>query len=106
MPKYLIEVDYSAEGARGLLAKGGSARRDAATSLAESVGGTVEAFYFAFGGTDVYVIIDVPDNATAAAISLTVGASGAMAGRTTVLLTPEEIDAAAQKKVSFTPMGQ
>ena len=96
MPRYLFQATYAPEGIRGLVKDGGSKRRAVIQQLAEGAGGKVEAFYFAFGETDAYVIADVPDPATAAAISLAVNAAGAVQLRTTVLLTPEEIDAAAR----------
>ena len=49
MAKYLIEASYTPDGVKGLLKDGGSARRDAATQLMETLGGKVEAFYFSFG---------------------------------------------------------
>ena len=60
-----------------------------------SVGGTLESFYFTFGESDAVIVADFPSNADAAAVSLAVSASGMVAGSMTVLLTPEEIDAAA-----------
>lgn len=105
MPKYLLETSYTADGVKGLIAKGGSARRAAAEAAVASVGGTLDAYYFTFGDTDAVLIVDVPDNATAAALALAVSASGAVTVRTTVLLTPEELDAAAKKRVSYTPPG-
>jgi uncharacterized protein with GYD domain len=105
MAKYLIQGSYTAEGARGLLKDGGSKRRTAIHALAESVGGKLESIYFAFGGTDVFAIIDVPDHASAAAASLVVGASGSATTTTTVLLTPEEIDQASRKGVKYVPPG-
>jgi uncharacterized protein with GYD domain len=66
----------------------------------------VEAFYFAFGDDDVYVLSDVPDNVTVTAISLAVNASGAVKVKTTVLLTPEEVDQAAKMTVNYRPPGQ
>lgn len=69
------------------------------------MGGKLEAFYYAFGDSDAFVIVDAPDNATTAAISLAVNSSGAVALKTTPLLTPEEIDQAAQKTVSYRPPG-
>jgi uncharacterized protein with GYD domain len=105
MPKYLLEVRYTHEGLKGVVAKGGSARVAAATAAAESAGGSVEAFYFAFGETDVYVIADFPDNASAAALALTVGAAGGAAARTVPLLTPDEVDRAANASVSYRPPG-
>ena len=106
MPKYLLQASYSAEGAKGLLKDGGSKRRDAAKTLVESLGGKIDCFYFAFGKTDVFTIVDLPDGVSAAAASLTIGASGAVAGRVIVLLTPEEIDQAAKKSAKYTPPGK
>jgi uncharacterized protein with GYD domain len=96
MPKYLVTGSYTAEGARGVLAEGGSARRAATRQLVESLGGTMEAYYFAFGSDDFYIVADMPGNAAAAAAALTAGASGAVNARTIVLLTPEEVDATAK----------
>ena len=106
MPKYLITGSYTSEGAKGVVAKGGSDRRAAVEKLAESVSATVDCFYFAFGGDDLVTIIDAPDNESIAAVTMTVGASGLVDIRTTVLLTPEEIDGAAQKSVSYRGPGQ
>jgi uncharacterized protein with GYD domain len=105
MPKYLVEASYTAEGVKGLQSAGGSARRDAVKKTAESLGGSVESFHFAFGGSDVYTIIDLPDNEAAAALALTVNASGAVTTRTVVLLEPEEVDAAAKRSVDYQAPG-
>ena len=106
MPKYLIQANYVGEGIKGLLKDGGTGRRAAVEKLFGSVGGKLEAFYYAFGDTDLFVIADVPDNVTAAALSLIVNAAGAATARVTVLLTPEEIDAAAKKTPNYRPPGQ
>jgi uncharacterized protein with GYD domain len=105
MPKYLLEVNYTLDGVRGVLAKGGSVRKAAASAAAKSAGGKVDSFYFAFGGTDVYVVADMPDNEAAAALALTVSAGGGATVRTVVLLTPDEIDAATSKNVKYKPPG-
>ena len=105
MAKYLFKARYDAEGVKGLLKEGGSGRRDAVANLAESLGGRLEALYFAFGDDDVYSIVDLPDHASAVALSLTVAASGAGGVSTTVLLTPEDLDAAARKSPQFRPPG-
>jgi uncharacterized protein with GYD domain len=73
--------------------------------MIESLGGTVESFHFAFGDDDAYVIVDMPDNVSVAAVAMTINASGAVTAKTTVLLTPEEVDQAAQKSVDYTPPG-
>ena len=106
MAKYLLQGSYTAEGAKGLMKDGGSKRRAAAKTLVESVGGKIECMYFAFGKTDVVAIVDMPDAASAAAASLAIAASGGLAGKMTVLLTPEELDQAAKKPVKYTPPGK
>ena len=105
MPKYLYQASYTADGAKGLLKEGGSKRRAMVEEMTKAAGGKIEAFYFAFGDSDVYLIVDTPDHATAAAISLAVNASGAVALKTTVLLTPEEVDQAAKKTVKYRSPG-
>ncbi|MGO8882455.1 MAG: GYD domain-containing protein [Streptosporangiaceae bacterium] len=106
MPKYLLEVNYTAEGVKGLKAEGGSARVSAATQLVESLGGKIESFYFAFGGSDAYVIADLADNSSAAAAALAICAGGGATTRTVVLLTSEETDAAAAKATTYRPPGR
>jgi uncharacterized protein with GYD domain len=105
MPKYLLEVNYTLDGLKGVVAKGGAARKAAASAAAKSVGGKVESFYFAFGGTDVYCVVDMPDNEAAAALALTVSAAGGATVRTVVLLTTDEVDAATGKDVRYKPPG-
>lgn len=107
MAKFLIQASYNVEGAKGVLKAGGTARKHAIAKLTESVGGKLEACYFAFGEDDVVFLVDAPDNASAAAAALTAAAAGALSRiRTTVLLTPEEVDTAAKKTVSYTPPGK
>jgi uncharacterized protein with GYD domain len=106
MPKYLLQVNYTIDGVKGVLSKGGTARKAAAQAAAESVGGTLESMYFAFGSTDVFAIADLPDNAAAAALALTVSGSGGATLTTVVLLTAEEIDTATRAGVQYTPPGQ
>ena len=105
MPKYLIQASYVGDGVKGLLKEGGTSRRAATERAVKSLGGTLEAFYYAFGETDAYAIVDVPDNASMAAIALTAGASGAIAVKTTVLLSAEEVDEAVKKAPSHHPPG-
>ena len=106
MPKYLLQVSYTTEGIKGLTKDGGTKRQAAAKALVESLGGTLEAFYFAFGENDVIAIVDLPDAIAAAAASLAIGATGAVNGNTTVLLTPDEMDRAAKKSPTYTPPGR
>jgi len=106
MPKYLFQANYVGEGVKGLLKEGGSSRRAAVEKAAQSLGGKLEAFYYAFGDTDAYVVVDLPDNATATALALTVNSSGATVVKTTVLMTPEDVDAAVKKSPSYRAPGQ
>ena len=105
MAKFLVKASYSAEGAKGVQGAGGTSRRDAVAKMAEGLGGSLESFYFGFGDTDAYVVIDLPDNRSAAAASITVNATGAAAAEVVVLLTPEDVDAAAKLSVDYRPPG-
>lgn len=106
MAKYLLQVNYTADGAKGLMKDGGSVRRTVAQKITESVGGKIESFYFAFGETDAFVVAELPDAASAAAIALTVSGSGGATVKTTVLMTPEEVDAAAKKSPQYSAPGR
>jgi uncharacterized protein with GYD domain len=99
MPKYLIIASLTQEGIRGSLNEGGTARREAIRRATESLGGKLEAFYYAFGESDVYSIIEMPDNAAAAAASMAVSAAGVAHNTTVVLITPEEMDEVSKKNV-------
>lgn len=106
MPKYLVQASYTPEGTKGLLKDGGTKRRSAVEQMVSGLGGKLEAFYYAFGDADAYVIVEAPDNVSAAAVSLAVNASGAVSLKTTPLLTAEEIDQAAKRSVTYRPPGQ
>ena len=105
MSKYLCEASYTSEGMRGLLKEGGSSRRAMIEKLVANMGGSLESFYFAFGDNDVCLVVDVPSNADMAAVAMTVAASGAVSLKTTVLLSPEEVDAATEKTVEYRAPG-
>lgn len=105
MPKYLFAASLTQSGLQGVLKEGGTSRRDALEKTAQSVGGTLDAFYFAFGETDVYLIVDLPDAAAATALSMSTSATGAVQVRTTVLITPEEMDEARTRTVQYRPPG-
>jgi len=106
MPKYLLEASYTAEGTKGLAKEGGSSRRKKVEEMLKEMHGKLEAFYYAFGTPDAFLIVDVPDAVTAAALSLAVNASGAVQARSHVLLTPEEIDQAVKKSVNYRAPGK
>jgi len=106
MPKYLIKANYTPpEGMKGLIADGGTARVKAVEQLLASVGGKVESFYYALGETDAYVIVEVPDQASGIALSLTVNASGLVTTSIIPLITPQEIDEAVKKSPMYDAPG-
>jgi len=106
MAKYLFQASYTPEGLRGLMKDGGTKRRQVIEKMAEGIGGKVETVYFAFGDTDVYVIVEAPDNVSAATVAMTVSATGTSSVKTVVLLTPEEIDQATKGSVVYSSPGQ
>ena len=106
MSKYLLTASYSADGARGLMKDGGTKRREAAAEAIKSVGGKVDAFYFAFGEDDAYLIVDAPDHASIAAASIAINATGAVHSKTVVLMTPEDMDQATKKAVTYRAPGR
>lgn len=105
MAKYLIRANYTLNGTKGLIEKGGSSRRAAVEEMLTGIGGKVESFYFALGETDAFIIVEVPDAKSAAAVSLTVNAAGGAQITTTPLMTPEEVDEAAKKSVRYRAPG-
>ena len=106
MAKYLIRARYTPPvGVKGLLEEGGVGRREAASQLCESLGGKLEAMYYAFGETDVFSIVELPNNAAAAAASLIVGSSGEAQTTITTLLSPDEIDEARKMTPIYRPPG-
>src|SRR5262245_49041639 len=105
MPKFLIEASYTTEGTKGLLKDGGTKRRAAVEKLVGGLGGKLEAIYFALGDADVIILADMPDNASAAAVSVGVGATGSVRLKTTPLLTTEEMDKACKRTIQYTPPG-
>ena len=105
MSKYLIRANYVGDGIKGLMSEGGSRRRDAAKAAVESVGGTLDCMYYAFGDTDVYAICDLPDQASATAVSLLINSSGAVTLNLVPLMTPEDVDAAVAKAPKYRAPG-
>jgi uncharacterized protein with GYD domain len=105
MPMYLVKARYTHEGLQGLLREGGTSRRDTIHKLTEELGGRLETFYFAFGDVDVYATVEVPDNVTAAAVSMTISSSGAVSCEVVPLLTPEEVDRSREVTVSYRAPG-
>jgi uncharacterized protein with GYD domain len=106
MPKYLVTASYTAEGTRGLMKDGGTKRVQVVRELLREAGATLESLYFALGDHDVYIVFDAPDAVAVTAIALATNSTGAVRVNTTMLLTPEEVDAAAKRTVHYTPPGR
>jgi uncharacterized protein with GYD domain len=105
MAKYLVAGSYTPDGIPGLMQEGGTGRVAKVTKTVEGLGGKIEAFYYGFGDHDFYLIIDLPDHESATAISMAVNATGTVVLSTTVLITPEQMDAAAAKLVDYEAPG-
>jgi uncharacterized protein with GYD domain len=105
MAKYLAIVTYTAEGLKGLMAKGGTARVEAARKFLTSAGGSLESFYFALGADDAYIVCDLPDNAAAAATAMSAAATGMVVNRMVPLLTADEVDRAAAAGLAYDAPG-
>ena len=105
MARYMFIARYASDGVKGVVTAGGSARRAAVQKMAEGLGGRLETFDFAFGEDDVYTTVELPDNKTAAAVALAINSTGQTSVRTVVLMTPEEVDAAATQTVNYAPPG-
>ena len=103
MPKYLVQGSYTDQGLKGLQKEGGSKRRVMVEKLAEAMGGKLEVFYYAFGSDDFVIILDLPSNIDMAATAIVAQASGMVKSRVTVLMAPEDVDQAVQRKVDFRP---
>jgi uncharacterized protein with GYD domain len=106
MPKYLLQASYTTEGIQGLVEDSASGRRADVQAAVKAAGGKVEVFYYAFGADDAIIILDLPDNVTAAAVGLTIAGSGAVRARTTPLLTVEEVDKALEVKMRYRAPGK
>ena len=105
MSKYMIRASYTRQGLQGLIKEGGSSRRAAIEAAVASAGGELESMYYAFGDEDVFFIVELPDNASAAGLSLLISSVGAISCQTTVLLTPEEIDEAVKVELNYRAPG-
>jgi uncharacterized protein with GYD domain len=105
MTKFLVKASYTPEGVKGLLRVGGTSRKQAVEKTVSEMGGKLLAFYFGFGDSDAYVIVELPDNISAAALALNINSSVLVSVSTTVLLDPEEVDEVVKRSVSYRAPG-
>ena len=106
MRKYLIKASYNANGVKGLIEDGGTQRKLVVQKMLAGLGGKMESFYYAFGEHDAYIISELPDDISAAAVGLRVNSTGLVSISTTVLLSPEDIDAASKKSINYRAPGE
>ena len=105
MARFMFKVCYTKEGMQGVVKEGAVGRRATIEKMAAEMGGSITSFDFAFGDTDVYVIAEMPDQVTAAAVATAVSASGAGSIETVVLLSADDVDRAIAKNVPYRAPG-
>ena len=105
MPKFLIKATFTAEGLNGLRKDKASGREKAVATACESLGGRLDAMYYALGDDDVFVIVDLPSQAHALALGATASGSGRVRTCTVPVLTVAEMDEALGKDVKYRPPG-
>lgn len=105
MAKFLLKAKFTAQGLQAVQHEGWAARRDALRIAVEGLGGNLESAHAAFGEYDTYSIVELPDNLSAAGLSLAVSATGTVRTEVVVLLTAEEADAALHRAVAYRPAG-
>lgn len=105
MAFYMFRASYTQQGIQGVMKEGAASRIATVSALAASVGGRIECAYWAFGDDDFIAIAELPDNAAAMAIAATVGASGSVSVKTTVLLTAAETDEAFARRAAYRAPG-
>ena len=102
MPLYLGRFSYTTDAKKALLNQPQD-RSAAARDVAESLGGKLLGFWYAFGEFDGVFLMEAPDNASAAALGMAVGAGGALSAvETTVLLDMDEAQEAMRKAAAAT----
>lgn len=105
MSTYLWRVNYTESGAQGLINEGGTGRCAAIREMVESVGGKVHGCYFALVDHHLYVIGEVPDDVAAATLSVWTTASGVARSDAIPLLSPEQMDVAVRRSVTYQSPG-
>ncbi len=105
MPKFMIRGNYTAEGLKGLQKDKASGREKAVATACTALGGKLDAFYYALGDDDLFVVVDLPSHVQVAAICVAVGASGMFHTRSMPLLTVAEMDQALSQGTNYRPPG-
>ena len=103
MPRYLWQASYTVSGAEGLVREGCTKRRQVVQRVVESLGGRLELFDYALGNDDLFIVAQLPNTVSAIGVSMVINAGGGATVKTSVLVTPEEVDQAATKRAEYTP---
>lgn len=103
--KYLVQAKYTASGIEGVLKLGGTTRRQAVEKMLSDLGGKLEAFYYTLNPDEAFLIVEIKDDITAAAMSMAIDSTAKADVTITPLLTPEEIDTASHVAVHYRAPG-
>ena len=107
MTTYFMQGNYTAEGIKGLIKEGGTARNEAVTKLVSSLGGALRSLHFAATSPTWFVVMDLPERGSAAAITATIIGSGAVTVDQCIeILTPTQMDEAMKKMPTYRPPGR
>jgi uncharacterized protein with GYD domain len=69
MPSYLVQASYTIEALQALIKKPQD-RTAVVAKAVENLGGTLTGLWLSFGDQDIVAIADLPNNVSAAALSL------------------------------------
>jgi uncharacterized protein with GYD domain len=106
MSTYFMQGKYTVDGIKGLIKEGGSRRNEEVTKLVSSVGGTLRSLSFAATSPTWFVVMDLPERGSVAAITATIIGSGAVTVDQCVeIMTPAQLDAAVKKMPAYRPPG-
>jgi uncharacterized protein with GYD domain len=106
MPSYLVQASYTIEALQALMKKPQD-RTAVVTKAVENLGGTLIGLWLSFGDQDIVALAEMPNNVSAAALSLAIAAGGALKStKTTPLLTVAQGISAMKKAASsgYTPV--
>ncbi len=107
MARYMYQVAYTDEAWEALVKKPVD-RVEAIKPTVRKLGGKVETAYFTFGDYDLMLIASMPDDVSAAAMSIAASAGGSIKSiKTTPLMTVREGMRAMRqaKRAGYTPPG-
>lgn len=90
MPSYLVQASYTSEALAALIATPQN-RTEVVKKAVKKLGGKLAGAWFSFGDYDVVFIVEMPDNASAAALAVAAAAGGSLKSiKTTPLLSVQE----------------